>query len=195
MQTEAEGFSSAAPGVQVYFTDDVGGGQMIGSFDRGRWVAFNALDLRGGVIGFRVRGNSLPSGNLSLRQGSPTGTLLCTLAWTPGASWTTRETTCTASLTGVQTVYLVNESVQWVNINWIALNLLPMAGQANAQSVVMPTMIVVEPPTATATPILPTATPEVPTPTWTPIPPTPTLEPSPPPPTVELVRPTAEGNG
>jgi hypothetical protein len=180
----------------------VGGGQAIGYFDRGRWIAFNTLDLRGGISGLRVRGNSVPSGNIVLRQGSPTGTLLCTLAWTPGSGWTTRETTCAPPLTGVQTVYLVNETAQWVNINWFALNLLPVTGQAGAPSVELPTMVVAEPPTSTTTPIPPTATPEVPTPTWTPLPPpteTPTLPPPPlePSPTAALIEPTVtlEGGG
>jgi hypothetical protein len=157
VQIEAETFNSAAPGVQIFFTNDTGGGQMVGNLDRGRWIAFNALDLQGGIAGFRVRGSGVPTGNLSLRQGSPTGPLLCTLAWTPGSGWRTVETTCTPSLTGVQTVYLVNDSVQWVNINWFALNVIPVtmsaAGQMSA-----PLMVIV--PTATPTPtlILPTET-------------------------------------
>jgi hypothetical protein len=125
VRVEAESFSSAAPGVTIVNDD---GGQAIGDFDSGRWVAFTNLDLGNGLQGWRVRGGNNSNGALRLRLGSPTGNILCTLNWTTTSGFVTRETTCTPSVTGTQTVYLVNESVQWININWFELDLLPGGG-------------------------------------------------------------------
>jgi hypothetical protein len=98
------------------------GGQVIGNFDSGRWVAFNNINLNGGLLGLRVRGSNSTNGTLRLRAGSATGAILCTLNWTTASGFVTRETSCTPSLTGVQTLVLVNESVQWINLNWIEIN-------------------------------------------------------------------------
>jgi hypothetical protein len=117
---EAESYAAAAAGVTFGGTDDVGGGSAVYDFDTPRWLRFDNVDLRGGLVGFRLRGDSAGSGNLTLRIGSPTGQVLCTLAWSPGGTYyTTRETACAASVTGVQTVWLVNDSVAWINTNWL----------------------------------------------------------------------------
>jgi hypothetical protein len=117
---EAESYAAAAAGVYFGGTDDVGGGSAVYNFDTPRWLRFDNVDLRGGLVGFRMRGDSVGSGNITLRAGSPTGQVLCTLAWSPGGTYyTTRETACAASVTGVQTVWLVNDSVPWVNVNWL----------------------------------------------------------------------------
>ncbi|MDX2139514.1 MAG: carbohydrate-binding protein [Chloroflexota bacterium] len=126
LRIEAESYTSAAVGVYFGFTDDVGGGQAVYNFDTPRWVGFSNVDLLGGVVRFRVRGDSAGSGNISLRTGSATGPVLCTLAWTPGGTYyTTRETTCTPSATGVQSLFLTNDSVPWVNTNWIEIERQP----------------------------------------------------------------------
>jgi hypothetical protein len=126
LRIEAETYTSAASGVYFGFTDDVGGGQAVYDFDTPRWIAFENVDLQGGVIGFRLRGDSAGSGDVTLRVGSPTGTVVCTLAWTPGGTYyTTRETACASGVTGVQTLYLRNDSVPWVNLNWFEIQRSP----------------------------------------------------------------------
>jgi hypothetical protein len=119
LRIEAESFNTSAAGVSI-FNDD--GGQVIGNFDSGRWVAFNNINLNGGLLGLRVRGSNSTNGTLRLRAGSATGAILCTLNWTTASGFVTRETSCTPSLTGVQTLVLVNESTQWINVNWIEIN-------------------------------------------------------------------------
>jgi hypothetical protein len=116
---EAESYAAAAAGVTFGGTDDVGGGSAVYDFDTPRWLRFDNVDLRGGVVGFRLRGDSPNSGNISLRLGSATGTVICTLAWTPSGGYATKGTTCSSGVTGVQTVWLVNDSVPWVNVNWL----------------------------------------------------------------------------
>jgi hypothetical protein len=83
---EAESYAAAAAGVYFGGTDDVGGGSAVYDFDTPRWLRFDNVDLRGGLVGFRLRGDSVGSGNLTLRIGSPTGQVLCTLAWSPGGA-------------------------------------------------------------------------------------------------------------
>jgi hypothetical protein len=83
---EAESYAAAAAGVTFGGTDDVGGGSAVYDFDTPRWLRFDNVDLRGGLVGFRLRGDSVGSGNLTLRIGSPTGQVLCTLAWSPGGA-------------------------------------------------------------------------------------------------------------
>lgn len=120
LRIEAESFNTSSSGVSIYNGDN---GQVIGDFDSGRWVAFNNINLNGGLLGLRVRGASGSNGTLRLRAGSATGAILCTLNWTTGSDYVTRETTCTPSLTGVQTIVLVNESVPFINVNWIEINI------------------------------------------------------------------------
>jgi hypothetical protein len=120
LRIEAETFTSAASGVRIFNSGD--GGQEVGDFNSGRWIAFNSIDLLGGIGGLRVRAANTTNGTLTLRAGSATGTILCTLNWTTGSGYVTRETTCTPSLSGVQTIVLVNDSVQWINVNWIEIN-------------------------------------------------------------------------
>jgi hypothetical protein len=125
LRIEAESYTSAASGVTFGGTGDEGGGEAVYDFDSGRWIAFNNIDLLGGVVTFRLRADSPASGNLSLRLGSATAAPFCTLAWTPGGTYyTTRETTCSTPVSGVQTLYVTNDSVAWVNTNWIELELV-----------------------------------------------------------------------
>jgi hypothetical protein len=126
LRIEAETYDSAAPSVSFGGTDDEGGGEAVYDFDLGRWIAFANVDLQGGVVTFRYRGDSAGSGDISLRIGSATATPFCTLAWTPGGTYyTTRETTCSTPVSGVVTLYMTNDSVAWVNTNWIELELAP----------------------------------------------------------------------
>ncbi|MDX2141609.1 MAG: PA14 domain-containing protein, partial [Chloroflexota bacterium] len=109
-----------------------GGTQDVGSFDSGRWVAFSNQDLGGGVLRFRLRGNGPTnvsgSGTISLHIGSPTGPLLCTLTWPFVITYTTSNAVnCTGAATGVQTLYLVNNNVPWVNVNWFEIEVDPTA--------------------------------------------------------------------
>jgi hypothetical protein len=126
LRIEAETYTDAATGVTFGGTDDEGGGEAVYDFDLGRWIAFANVDLQGGVVTFRYRGDSAGSGDISLRIGSATAAPFCTLAWTPGGTYyTTRETTCTTPVSGIVTLYVTNDSVAWVNTNWIEVELLP----------------------------------------------------------------------
>jgi WD40 repeat protein len=122
LRIEAETYTSAASGVYFGGTDDEGGGEAVYDFDLGRWIAFANVDLQGGVVTFRYRGDSAGGGDISLRIGSATATPFCTLAWTPGGTYyTTRETTCSTPVSGVVTLYVTNDSVPWINTNWLEL--------------------------------------------------------------------------
>jgi hypothetical protein len=126
LRIEAETYTDAAAGVYFGGTDDEGGGEAVYDFDLGRWIAFANVDLEGGVVTFRYRGDSAGSGDISLRIGSATEAPFCTLAWTPGGTYyTTRETTCSTPVSGIVTLYVTNDSVAWVNTNWIEVELLP----------------------------------------------------------------------
>ncbi|MDX2141228.1 MAG: PQQ-dependent sugar dehydrogenase, partial [Chloroflexota bacterium] len=167
LRIEAETFTSAASGVRIYGGGD--GTQEVGDFDTGRWISFADIDLAGGLVGLRVRGNNTGSGNLSLRLGGPAAPPICTLAWTPGTDYVTRETTCPVSASGTQTLFLTNDSVPWININWIEIHRQDSGGSI-ATSTPTQTPTLGASPTATATA---TAT-NTATPT-----PSPTLGPSP----------------
>ncbi|MDX2139109.1 MAG: PQQ-dependent sugar dehydrogenase [Chloroflexota bacterium] len=158
LRIQAEAFTSSASGVRTYNGGD--GTQDVGDFDTGRWIAFASTDLASGVIGFRVRGSNTGTGNLSLRLGSPTAPPICTLAWTPGSGYVTRETSCALSTGGTQTLFLTNDSVRWININWLEIN-----RQVSVPSTNTPTPTHTATPTATQT-VTPAAT-GTPTPTAT----------------------------
>ncbi|MDX2137820.1 MAG: carbohydrate-binding protein, partial [Chloroflexota bacterium] len=124
---EAESHTSAAAGIAIYGTSDPQGGtQDVGNFNNGRWIAFSNQDLGGGVLRFRLRGNGPTnvsgSGTINLHIGSPTGPLLCTLTWPFVITYTTSNAVnCTGTAIGVQTLYLVNNNVPWVNVNWFEI--------------------------------------------------------------------------
>ncbi|MDX2141019.1 MAG: carbohydrate-binding protein, partial [Chloroflexota bacterium] len=119
---ETEWFNAAASGAYEAPTYDGQGGALeVRDFDANRWLRFDNVDLRGGVVRFRLRADSPNSGSLSLRVGSPTATPFCTLSWTGVSVYSSQEVACSVPISGVQTVYLTNDSVQWINVNWFMI--------------------------------------------------------------------------
>ncbi len=105
---QAEAFSSAN-GVTAFAKAGANGGQTLGYIDPGDWAAYNNLDLTG-VTSFRARVVSGgPGGTIQVRTGSPTGTVLGSVAVPNTGSWTTfADVTTTLSNvpSGLRNVYL-----------------------------------------------------------------------------------------
>jgi WD40 repeat protein len=121
---EAESFVEAAPGVFTANTyDPQGGGGEVRDFDAGRWLRFDNVNLGAGVTRWRLRADSPNSGGLSLRVGSEGAAPFCTLAWAGGSVYNAQTTTCTGSASGTVSLYLRNDSVQWINTNWFELEI------------------------------------------------------------------------
>jgi len=100
------------------------GGMDVGYIENGDWIKIRGVDFgSAGAKTFNVRvASATNGGNIELRLGSPTGTLIgtCTVAGTGGwQTWTTR--TCTVSgATGVKDLYLrfTGGSSYLLNVNW-----------------------------------------------------------------------------
>ncbi|MDX2141553.1 MAG: carbohydrate-binding protein [Chloroflexota bacterium] len=127
IQTEANNGTSA--GITLAGTYDAqGGGQEVRDFTPGGWLRFNNVDLRGGVVRLRLRADSPHNGTLSLRVGSAGGSALCTLVWAGNSAYNTQQATCSSAVSGIQTLYLTNDSVQWINANWLELDVINNGG-------------------------------------------------------------------
>jgi glucose/arabinose dehydrogenase/PKD repeat protein len=101
---------SAQQGIQLASHAGAEGGQTVGFTDNGDWTAFAPYAL-GNVTSISARVSSAgPGGNIQVRAGSPTGTLLGSVAVPSTGSWDT-FTTVSANLTAgpatSTTLYLV----------------------------------------------------------------------------------------
>jgi hypothetical protein len=101
---------SAQQGIQLASHAGAEGAQTVGFTDNGDWIAFTPYAL-GNVTSISAQVSSAgPGGNLEVRTGSPTGTLLGSVAVAPTGSWDT-FTTVSANLSGgpagSTTLYLV----------------------------------------------------------------------------------------
>ena len=98
---QAESFTSAA-GVQAYTKAGAHNGQTLGFVDPGDWAGYNGVDL-GGATSFKARVVSGgPGGQMQVRTGSATGTVLGTVNVPNTGSWDTYADV-TGTLTGVPT--------------------------------------------------------------------------------------------
>ncbi|MEI6891540.1 MAG: carbohydrate-binding protein [Pontiella sp.] len=99
------------------------GGLNIAGINDGDWCAYYTVDFGSGVDEFQVRvASNTSGGNIEIRLGSTTGTLIgtCAVSGTGGwQNWVT-ETTPITRVTGVQDLYLVftGDSGYLLNINW-----------------------------------------------------------------------------
>ncbi len=83
---------------------------IVGWVNDGDWVKYENVDFGSGVNTFKASVSSGSSGgNIQIRQGSTSGTLIGTLPVTNTGSWTTFSTkeTSVSSLSGEQDIYLV----------------------------------------------------------------------------------------
>ena len=105
---QAESFS-AVQGAQAFAKAGANNGQTLGYIDPGDWSAYNAVNLTG-VTTFRARVVSGgPGGTIQVRTGSPTGTILGSVAVPNTGSWTTFanvQTGLTGVPSGNQNLYL-----------------------------------------------------------------------------------------
>jgi hypothetical protein len=91
------------------------------------YARFDNVNLGSGLVKLRVRGVTEFPTTLYLRAGSPTGTILCSLNWTPSANWDfwyTQEMSCAGGTSGVQTLFVTFAFPGGQNfaINWIELD-------------------------------------------------------------------------
>lgn len=109
-------------GIQSETCDE--GGEDIGYIQNGDWIKFNDVDFSYGASIFEARVASANSGgNIELRLGSTTGTLIGTCAVSGTDNWQSWETvSCDVSgASGINDLYLVftGGSSYLFNINWI----------------------------------------------------------------------------
>jgi glucose/arabinose dehydrogenase/PKD repeat protein len=101
---------SAQQGIQLAAHSGAEGAQTVGFIDNGDWIAFTPYAL-GNVTSISARVSSAGAGgNLQVRAGSPTGTLLGSVAVAPTGSWDTFVTVSanlTAGPAASTTLYLV----------------------------------------------------------------------------------------
>lgn len=123
-RVEAETFS-AQSGIETEKCSE--GGMDVGYIQNGDWIRIRGVNFGTGASGFSARVSSAASGgNIELRLGSLTGTLIgtCSVVGTGGwQTWTTR--TCSVSgATGVKDLYLrfTGGSSFLMNINWWQFN-------------------------------------------------------------------------
>lgn len=121
VRVEAETFN-AQSGVETERCSE--GGMNAGYLQNGDWVRIRGVNFGStGARNFSARvASSTSGGNIELRLGSPTGTLIgtCTVAGTGGwQSWATRTATVT-STTGTHDIYLrfTGGSGFLFNLNW-----------------------------------------------------------------------------
>jgi glucuronoarabinoxylan endo-1,4-beta-xylanase len=105
---EAESYNSQS-GTQNELCSDTGN-RDVGYIENGDWLSFTSLDFGTGASSFQMHAASNTSGgNIEIRLGSTTGTLVgtCAIGGTGGwHAWT--DATCSlTTVTGVNTVYLV----------------------------------------------------------------------------------------
>ncbi len=170
--TEAETIAWSS-GVETESSSE--GGMNVGSINNGDYIKVKGVNFGTGASSFEARVASATSGgNIELRLGSPTGTLVgtCTVQGTSGwQTWTTRS--CAVSgATGVHDLYLrfTGGSGFLFNVNWWRF------GSSSPVPTSTPTPATPTPVTSTpTTPV--TVTPATPTPTRTPAPATPTPTP------------------
>ncbi|WP_212735446.1 glycosyl hydrolase family 95 catalytic domain-containing protein [Herbidospora galbida] len=95
---EGEAFTSQS-GVQPAGHATASGGQTVGYIDNGDWAAYSQVSTSG-LRTFSARVSSGgPGGTITVRAGSPTGTVLGSVAVAPTGSWDT-FTTVSTTLTG-----------------------------------------------------------------------------------------------
>jgi Tol biopolymer transport system component len=104
--------------------DPAGGGQVMENTTNNAYARFDSLTLGNfGLSRFRVRGNGANAATITLRDGSATGTVICTLNWQPTSDWQTQETTCPGGITGTRTVLQVLNfpGSEGLEINWFEI--------------------------------------------------------------------------
>ena len=121
---EAECYTNMSGVVKESSTED---GQNIGSIGNNDWVAYDNLDLTGmNSVQFRIASKSAAGGNIEIRLGSITGTLIGTIPVTSTGDWQTYVTKSVniSSVTGTQNIYLLfkNTASTFVNINWFGFS-------------------------------------------------------------------------
>ena len=105
---QAEHYSTMN-GVQIAAKASAHGGNAVGYIENGDWISFTPYNLTG-VTGFKARVASAGvGGTLTVRVGSPTGTVVSTVPVAPTGGWETWvDVTGTVTVpTGTQLLYLV----------------------------------------------------------------------------------------
>ena len=147
-QIEAESYNSQV-GTQLETTTDTGGGQDVGFTDSNDYLAFNNIDFGSGAssVQLRLASGATFNGTVELRLGSPTGTLIGTVATANTGGWQTwvTNTATVSGASGVKNLYLVFQGGAGIaNLNWLKF---------------ASTGVTTATPTRTNTPVGPTATP------------------------------------
>ena len=135
---QAEHFGGQS-GVQTFDKGSAEGGKTVGDIGNGDWISFTPYALSG-VASFTARVSSAGAGGtLSLRAGSPTGTLLGSAAVPVTGSWDTFVTiggTVSNAPAGTTTLYLVftGGSGALYDVDSFTLGAAPPSGRVEAES-------------------------------------------------------------
>jgi PKD repeat protein/glucose/arabinose dehydrogenase len=116
--------TAGTPGVTTQTTTDAGGGQNVNGVETGDWFAWDVMNLTN-INGVTLRAASATAGaTFEIRQGSPTGTAIGTLAVpdTGGAqTYQDVSTTFTGASTDSEPLYVV-ATTGGANVNWLRFN-------------------------------------------------------------------------
>jgi hypothetical protein len=115
VRIEAESYTAAAPGVQIF-------GLIVGNFNSGRWIRFDNVDCKFGVQTIRANGDAGSTGNLSFRIGSESATPFGVINWQTTGAFATGAAAASSVVTGVQTLFVSNDTINFINLDWIELD-------------------------------------------------------------------------
>ncbi|MCP3420983.1 ThuA domain-containing protein [Nocardioides pinisoli] len=123
-KTGRVGTGAGTAGVTTQTTTDTGGGLNVTGVETGDWFAWDVMNLTG-IAGVTMRAASTTAGaTFEVRQGSPTGTAIGTLAVpnTGGAqTYQNVSTTFTGATTTSEPLYFV-ATTGGANVNWLEFN-------------------------------------------------------------------------
>ncbi|HSF35420.1 MAG TPA: ThuA domain-containing protein [Nocardioides sp.] len=116
--------TSGTPGVTTQTTTDTGGGQNVNGVETGDWFGWDVMNLTG-ITGVTMRAASTTAGAaFEVRQGSPTGDVIATIA-VPSTGGAQTYQDVTAAFTGASTdsepLYVV-ATTGGANVNWLRFN-------------------------------------------------------------------------
>ena len=123
---EAESYSSQS-GIQTEECSDTGGGLNIGFIEDGDYVVYRNIDFDNGATSFHARvASETNGGNIEIRLGSPTGTLIgtCSVSGTGGWQVYTDVKCSVSGVSGIQDLYLVFKGVDeyLINVNYFSFS-------------------------------------------------------------------------
>jgi|GEM_PF-448169 len=121
VQIQAESYNDVnAQYIQTFDISD--GGSTIGYLLSGDYIGFSNIDFGSGTTSFKARVAAGDPTSMEIRSGSPTGTLLGTVAISSTGSWDTFQeiTSSVSNITGVNNLYFVFNGP--LNFDWFVFS-------------------------------------------------------------------------